>query len=245
MDETAIPLKALRQIQLAAKRGQVEAFGYLIELSARLDQPGTSVASICALIRLATQGPDAPAPLRLLLAGAGAKTRLARQLDQDRCDEALLELMRGWTGHRLSRGPSPEEYFAFARALLDAGVNPSRCCLDGAGTTISPLSFAVLSGFPDLGRLLLDRGAHIGGPPAAELPSKPRLPLHVPLGVAAHAMAGITIVGEEGRDTLAQTVQVLLDRGADINVCVPLRESALHTDRLVSPLLVFLGAVES
>ncbi|KAL8366232.1 hypothetical protein RB595_004818 [Gaeumannomyces hyphopodioides] len=240
----AVEVKALT-LQLAAKRGQVEAFGHLITLGARLDQPGTSLASVRALIRLATQGPDAPALLRLLLPGEGAKARLALQLDQQRRDEALLELMRGCAGHRLSRGPSLEEYLAFARALLDAGASPNRCCLDGRGTSMSTLSFAVLSRSPDIARLLLDRGAHIGGPPAAELPRKPRLPLHMPLCAAAHAMADITTVGDAAWDALAQIVQLLLDRGADINACVPFRESALHTDRLASPLLVFLGAVES
>lgn len=234
-------IKALT-LQLAAKRGQVEAFEHLIALGARLDEPGTSAASICALIKLVTRGLYAPALLRLFLAGAGGSARLAYQLAQEHRDEALLELMRG---HPLRRGPSTHEYLEFTRLLLDAGASPNCCRLDHAGISSSTLSFGVLSRSPEIVRLLLDRGAHANGSPDPKLPRRPRLPLHVPLCAAAHAMATATALDDADRDDLMQTVQALLDRGADINMCVPFRGSALHTDRLTTPLLVFLDAVNS
>ncbi|EJT71023.1 hypothetical protein GGTG_12044 [Gaeumannomyces tritici R3-111a-1] len=234
-------VKALT-LQLAAKGGQVEAFERLIALGARVDEPGTSVASVRTLVKLVTRGPDATALLRLMLTGAGAEAQLASQLDQERRDEALLELMRGY----VSRGPLAQEYLGFARALLNAGASPNCCRLGLAGTSVSTLSLAVRSRSSDAVQLLVDFGAHVNGCADPKLARRPHLPLHVPLCAAVHAMATTaTALDEAERNSLTQTVQLLLHSGADINICAPFRGSALHTDRLTTPLLVFLNAVDS
>ncbi|KLU88275.1 hypothetical protein MAPG_07262 [Magnaporthiopsis poae ATCC 64411] len=236
------PVTKASTLQLAAKGGQIETLERLIALGARLDEPGTSPASIKSLISSIGRGLYGPALRRLFLAGAGPGARLVHQLTQEHRDEALLELMRGCVGHRMRCRASRSEYLEFARVLLDAGADPDCCRLDREGISSSTLSFAVLSRPPETVSLLLDRGAHVNGPPDAKLPRRPRLPLHVPLCAVAHAMAADISNDEANRDALVQTVQALLGRGADINVRVLFRGSALHTDRLTSPLLIFLNS---
>ncbi|KXX72967.1 hypothetical protein MMYC01_210593 [Madurella mycetomatis] len=203
----AVIVKALT-LQLAARARQVEAFSHLVSIGARLDEPGTSVASIRSLVRLVTRGPDAPALLRLF-----CRANLARQLDQEMRNEALLWLLQGCTSPRSSPALTVDERVEFARALLDAGASPN-FVRGSAYRYISTLSAAVFTLSPDLVRLLLDHGACPDGPP--DLQPQP-------------------------------ITDMLLDRGADINVCVPYLRPITHAYIIISftnPLVVFLDAVD-
>ncbi|KAL2126568.1 hypothetical protein VTI74DRAFT_663 [Chaetomium olivicolor] len=239
----AVIIKALT-LQLAAKGRQVETFSRLVSLGARLDEPGTSIASIRSLIRLVTQGPDASALLRsFFTSGAGLSTsHLAHQLGQEMRNEALIGLLQGCTPPRLSQEPSLDEYVDFARALLDAGASPD-LFRGSALRSTSTLSTAVRTLSPDLVRLLLDRGACPDGPTDLQPPPVPRLPLHIPLCAVAHALA-TSLLDPPAQAALRQIADMLLDSGADINVCVPYLQPNRWDVSFTSPLLVFLDAVD-
>jgi hypothetical protein len=226
-------------LHLAAKGRQVDAFSHLVSLGARLDEPGTSIASIRSLVRLVTQGPDATALLRVFL-GNGA--HLARQLGQEIRDEALLALLQACTPSRSPLAPSLEEYVGFARALLDAGASPD--FLQGTHfRSTSTLSTAVDTLSPDLIRLLLDYGACPDGPPVLKRPPLSRWPLHNPLCAVTHALA-MSLLDPPAQATLRKIAGMLLDSGANINICVPYIVVERDWEvSFISPLLVFLDAV--
>ncbi|KAK3896459.1 hypothetical protein C8A05DRAFT_48470 [Staphylotrichum tortipilum] len=193
MPGEAVIVKALT-LQLAAKARQVDTFSRLVSLGARLDESGTSIASIRSLIRLVTQGRDASTLLRLDTLPAPSLYAPPASID---------------------------EHIGFARALLDVGASAdlfrgSRIC----GT--STLSMAVETLSPDLVCLLVDRGACPDGPPGLHPPPIAPTPLHIPLCIA----------------------DILLDCGADINICVSYMQFDNWLISFTGPLLVFLDTVD-
>ncbi|KAK3897302.1 hypothetical protein C8A05DRAFT_19909 [Staphylotrichum tortipilum] len=222
----AVIVKALT-LQLAAKARQVDAFALLVSLGARLDEPGTSLASIRALIGLVTQGCDAPALQRLFFPAGASAPRLASQLGHDMLDEMLVALLEGYYTPPGTRPPAsdvstPDECLGFARALLDAGANPNLFRSFQRRST-SMLSAAVKTRLPDLVRLLLDRGATPDGPPGLQPPPLADTPFQIPLCAIA---------------------DLLLDHGADINVSVPYFQRHRWHISFTTPLLVFLDTVD-
>lgn len=242
-EAAAVVVKALT-LQLAAKGRQIETFSHLISLGARLDEPGTSIASIRSLMRLVTQGRDAPALLRLFFPSGANAPLLARQLSQDMRDDALMALLEGYNSPFPSLQPlSLGECVSFARALLDAGASPNHFRSSRTRFT-STLALAVKTISPDLVRLLLDRGAHPGGPRGRLYPPPVTYPppLHIPLCSLAHALA-TSLMDASAQAVLRQIAEILLDRGADINISAP------HTQHnppisFRNPLLVFLDTVD-
>jgi hypothetical protein len=226
-------------LHLAAKGRQVDTFSHLVSLGARLDEPGTSIASMRSLIRLVTQGPNATALLRLFL-GNGA--HLALQLSQEMRDEALFALLQACASSRSSLALSLEECVDFARTLLDAGSSPDLFRGFQSRST-STLSTAVHTLSPELVCLLLDHGACPDGPPDLQRTPLSYWPLHIPLCAVAHALA-TSLLDPSAQAAQRQIADMLLHRGANINVCVPCIET--NYDWYVSctsPLLVFLDAV--
>ncbi|KAK4186789.1 hypothetical protein QBC35DRAFT_475110 [Podospora australis] len=242
-------IKALT-LQLAAKRGHIETFSYLMSLGARLDEPGTSLSSIRSLVWLVTQGPDASALLRLFFASPNHLD----QLGQEMLNETLFGLLQGCAAPRSSKAPSIEEYLGFARILLDAGANPNAFFALGSSSS-SVLSAAVRTLSPDLVRLLLHCGACSNGPPDApqRLPPVPRWPLHVPLCAIAYSFATLSSSVSSSllnlsftQSSLKEIVCVLLHVGhANVNTSAPY----LHLDgwciSFTNPLFVFLDAVNN
>ncbi len=232
-----VVIKALT-LQLAAKARRTDRFTQLVSLGARLDEPGTSVASIRALILLVTQGRDAPDLLRLFFPSGPNAPLLARQLSQDLRGEALVALLEGYNSPFSSQ--AVDEYIGFAGALLDAGANPD-ICRRARNSPASALSAAVKTLSPDLVRFLLDRGASPNGPRDLYQPPISYMPLHNPLCAVAHALA-ISLLDMPTLATLRQLAEMLLDRGADINICVPYLTDGPWIS-FTSPLIVFLDSV--
>ncbi|KAK3902167.1 hypothetical protein C8A05DRAFT_34138 [Staphylotrichum tortipilum] len=138
-----------RGMKKACRGGSASAIRLAVRLGARLDEPGTSVASIRALIWLVTQGRDAPDLLPLFFPSGPNAPLLARQLSQELRDEALLALLEGYNSPFSSQ--AVEEYIGFAGALLDAGASPD--LLRGSRVyPTSALSAAVKTLSPDLVR---------------------------------------------------------------------------------------------
>jgi hypothetical protein len=239
-DGKASTVKALT-LQLAARGRQVDTFSHLLSIGARLDEPGTSVASIRSLIRLVTRGPDGPALLRLFF---GAN--LAHQLDQEMRNEALLGLIQGYNPPPRSSSPVPafDERVEFARALLDDfGASPDFFRGPARRPCTSTLSAAVLTLSPDLVRLLLDHGACPDGPPDLQRQPVSERPFHVPLYALAHALAG-SLLDPPAQAALRQIADMLLDRGADTSVCVPYLGASRWFMSFANPLVVFLDAID-
>jgi hypothetical protein len=236
----SIVAKALT-LQIAAKSRHVEAFLHLLSLGARLDELGTSIASIRSLLWLVTQGPDAPALLRLFLNTA----HLASQLSEEMRKDALIGLLQGYIPPSSSLAPSLDEYIDFARTLLDAGASPELFRPSSVLRlhSTSTLSTAARTLSPELFRLLLDHGACPNGPPDVQPPPLPRWPLHVPLCAVAHAMA-TSLLSPSVQTVLRQMVDMLLDSGADINPCVPYVGSNRRAVSFTAPLVVFLDTVD-
>ncbi len=238
-----IVIKALT-LHLAAKARQIETFSRLISLGTRLDEPGTSVGSVRALIRLVTRGPDAAALLPLCFPdGANGKsTHFPRQLSQELRNEALMALLQGYKPPCSSQTPSLEDYLGYIRALLDAGASPDLVRRAALRST-STLSIAASTLEPDLVRLLIYRGACPDGPPGLDPPLAPRLPLHVPLCAVTHAMAK-SLLDPPVQAALRHIVDVLVAGRADINIHVPYRDSFSPDVSFTSPLVLFLDTVD-
>ncbi len=195
-------------------------------------------------MKLVTQGRDAPALLRLFFPSGANAPLLARQLSQEMRDEALMALLEGYTSPFPSTQPlSRDECLGFARVLLDAGANPDHFRGSRRGFT-STLALAVKTLSPDLVRLLLDRGAHPNGLPGPLYPSPIAYPppLHIPLCSLAQALA-TSLMDASAQAVLRQIAEILLDRGADINICAPYTH---HYPPISfrNPLLVFLDTVD-
>lgn len=240
----AVVVKALT-LQLAAKARHVDTFALLVSLGARLDEPGTSFASIRALVRLVTQGRDAPGLLRLFFPAGANAPRLASQLGQDMLDEMLLALLEGYCSPG-TRPPSsdvstPDEYLGFARALLDAGANPDRF-RSFRGRSTSMLSAAVKTLSPELVRLLLDRGTSPDGPRGLQPPPLADAPFQIPLCAVAYTLA-TSLLNPSAQAALRQIAGILLDHGADINISVPYFQRHGWNISFTTPLLVFLDTV--
>ncbi|KAK3906761.1 hypothetical protein C8A05DRAFT_29306 [Staphylotrichum tortipilum] len=237
-----IIIKALT-LQLAARARQIETFSRLVFLGARLDEPGTSVASVRCLIRRVMRGPDAAALLPLFFpSDIGKSTHFARQLSQDLRNEALIWLLQGYASPRSPKALSLEAYLGFVRALLDAGASPDLVRRAALRST-STLSAAVNTLEPDLVRLLVYRGACPDGPQGLEPPLIPQQPFHIPLCTIAYTMAK-SLLDPPLQATLRQMVDVLVAGGADINIHAPYRDNFPCWITFTSPLVIFLDAVD-
>ncbi|KAK3900543.1 hypothetical protein C8A05DRAFT_45626 [Staphylotrichum tortipilum] len=197
-----VVIKALT-LQLAAKARQIDTFAHRV------------------LIRLVTQGRDAPDLLRLFFPSGPNAPVLARQLSQEMRDEALLALLEGYNSPFSSQ--DVDEYIGFAGALLDTGASPNR--LHGSRVyPTSALSAAVKTLSPDLVRFFLDCGACPDGPPSP--PARPIASPHAP-----------------AQATLRHIADMLLERGADINTGVPYVQHDPDIS-FTNPLLVFLDTID-
>nr|ADI24945.1 unknown [Penicillium aethiopicum] len=213
---------------LAATKKQVEAFRYLIDIGARLDDPDVDKGAIRHFVSRICSPTQDWALLRLYLdAGLDDQLRMGHYRHYPPSTVPLLGLI----SQSVSAPP-----LELVRQLLDRGGNPNEIFSYYGNRLVTPLTVAIRKAHTEALDILIEKGGIIHGPYV----TRPvRQPWHIPIMAAAACMStqGTTVIEQ------------CLHHGADINYSTPLICEDTHHGRehhrYMSPALVYVDSIHN
>ncbi|KAI1077403.1 hypothetical protein F5B20DRAFT_583399 [Whalleya microplaca] len=212
---TTEPAK-MSTLHVAAKRGNVQTFAFLLAQGARVDDPGLKPKQIRGFMRCLCK-PGRSTLLERFLGAGGAEQ--AKKYSQDELSIALVSAIL-----------KPDTPLHTIQLLLDHGADPNHAHRKGRRVTLSPLSAAVRSQTAEIFDLLIASGARISGP---RIPRATRTTAgHVPV------IAAVRLLPDRGPRMLA----LCIAHGGDVNRATPVRVGEAKT-AWVTPLLAYLDGI--
>lgn len=205
-------------LQLAAKHNQVEAFRHLLTLGATLKDQEVHPLIKRALMRQLCKPTNNDLLRPFLRAG------LASQLDAKLRNDALVSVLSC---------PGNDPSLDLVDLLLDNNADPNHI-YSSRKASWSPLSASLVLDRPDIFHSLLQRGAKIQEPPDLYRQLVTILPLHVPIYAALYSLA---------RHRTRNSLQLCLDHGADINLCIYAWSRNGRKIHVTTPLRFFLDTL--
>ena len=208
----------------AARVGSIDAVSLLLERGAKIDAADATYQQTALMVAIRENNPDIVKLLIARGASVNAKTRVGRAPQWIFPNSVPgfghgIGIVRGGLPPRGSRAPipggmSPLLYAArdgrmdLVRMLLDAGANIN----ERDANDITPLIIAITNNHPDVARFLIDHGADLKA-----VDWYGRTPLWAAVETRNMDLDNGTFVNSIDRAPYLDLVQVLLDRGVDVN----------------------------
>jgi ankyrin len=208
----------------AARVGKADAVATLLDRGATIDAVDATYQQTALMVAVRENNPEIVKLLISRGASVNAKTRVGRAPQWILPNSVPgfghgIGIVRGGLPPRGSRAPipgamSPLLYAArdgrmdIARMLLDAGANIN----ERDANDITPLITAITNNHPDVARFLIDRGADIKA-----VDWYGRTALWAAVETRNMDVDNATFVNSIDRAPYLELIQVLLDKGADVN----------------------------
>jgi len=208
----------------AARVGSIDAVSLLLERGAKIDAADATYQQTALMVAIRENNPDIVKLLIARGASVNAKTRVGRAPQWIFPNSVPgfghgIGIVRGGLPPRGARAPipggmSPLLYAArdgrmdLVRMLLDAGANIN----ERDANDITPLIIAITNNHPDVARFLIDHGADLKA-----VDWYGRTPLWAAVETRNMDLDNGTFVNSIDRAPYLDLIQVLLDRGVDVN----------------------------
>ena len=208
----------------AARVGSLDAVTLLVDRGATVDATDAAFQQTALMVAVRENNPDVVKFLIARGASVNAKTRVGRTPPWVLPNSVPgfghgIGIVRGGLPARGSRPPIPGGMTPLLYAARDGRMDTIRMLLDAGAdinqreaNEITPLIIAITNNHPDVARFLIDRGADIKA-----VDWYGRTPLWAAVETRNMDVDNATFVNSIDRAPYLELIQVLLERGADVN----------------------------